>query len=87
MGLTRLTIAAASELGGAVSKLYAQFAELAEVQKDKLYAAFPHADEAASVFKKATVTAGAVLKAGTPVGFVSAGHADMKRYQWEKRRF
>lgn len=72
MGLTRLTIAAASELGGAVSKLYAQFAELAEVQKDKLYAAFPYADEAASVFKKATATAGAVLKAGTPVGFVSA---------------
>ncbi len=71
-GLGRLTIAASGELTGAIGKLYETFAELAEVQKQKLLAANPNAEESVTLLKRAGVTAGAILQAGTPLGFVSA---------------
>ena len=72
IGVARLTVAFTAEASVGVSKLYGQFIELAQVEKAKLYAAIPHAEETASLLKKAATTTGAVLQAGTPLGFVSA---------------
>ena len=72
IGVARLTVAFTAEASVGVSKLYGQFIELAEAEKAKLYAAIPNADEKISLLKKAATTTGAVLQAGTPLGFVSA---------------
>ena len=72
VGVARLTVAFTAETSVGVSKLYGQFIELAEAEKAKLYAAIPNADETISLLKKAATTTGAVLQAGTPLGFVSA---------------
>ena len=71
-GLGHLTIAASGELTGAISKLYGNFAELVEAQKQRLYAANPNAEESVALLKKTGVTAGAIFQAGTPLGFISA---------------
>lgn len=72
IGVARLTVAFTAEAVVGVSKLYGQFIELADAEKAKLYAAIPHAEETVSLLKKAATTTGAVLQAGTPLGFVSA---------------
>lgn len=72
IGVARLTVAFTAETSVGVSKLYGRFIELAEAGKTKLYAAIPNADEMLSLQKKAAITTGAVLQAGTPLGFVSA---------------
>lgn len=72
IGVVRLTVAVTAEAGVGISKLYGRFIELAEAGKAKLYAAIPNADETLSLLKKAATTSGAVLQAGTPLGFVSA---------------
>lgn len=72
VGVARLTVAVSSEASVGVSKLYGQFIALAEAEKAKLYAAIPNADETMALLKKAATTTGAVLQAGTPLGFVSA---------------
>lgn len=72
VGVARLTVAISAEAGAGISKLYGQFIALAEVEKAKLYATIPNADESVTLLKKAATTTGAVLQAGTPLGFVSA---------------
>lgn len=72
IGVARFTVAFTAEAGVGVSKLHSKFVELAEAEKAKLYAAIPNADETFSLLKKAATTTGAVLQAGTPLGFVSA---------------
>lgn len=72
VGVARLTVAVSAEASVGVSKLYGQFIALAEAEKAKLYAAIPNADETMALLKKAATTTGAVLQAGTPLGFVSA---------------
>lgn len=72
IGAARLTVAVTAESSVGISKLYGRFIELAEVEREKLYAAIPNADETLSLLKKAVTTTGAVLQAGTPLGFVSA---------------
>lgn len=72
VGVARLTVAISAEAGVGISKLYGQFIALAEAEKAKLYAAIPNADETMALLKKAATTTGAVLQAGTPLGFVSA---------------
>ena len=72
IGVVRLTVAFTAEASVGVSKLYGQFIELAKVEKARLYAAIPNSEETVSLLKKAATTTGAVLQAGTPLGFVSA---------------
>lgn len=72
IGVARLTVAVTAEASVGVSKLYGQFIALAEAEKEKLYMAFPNADGTEAMLKKAATTAGAVVQAGTPLGFVSA---------------
>lgn len=72
IGVARLTVAVTAEASVGVSKLYGQFIALAEAEKAKLYATIPNAEETVALLKKAATTTGAVLQAGTPLGFVSA---------------
>ncbi len=72
IGIARFTVAFTAEAGAGVSTLYGKFIELVDAEKAKLYAATPHAKETIGLLKKATTTTGAVLQAGTPLGFVSA---------------
>ena len=72
IGVARLTVAYTAEASVGVTKLYKQFAAFAEAEKVKLYAAIPNAEETLVLLKKAATTTGAVLQAGTPLGFVSA---------------
>jgi hypothetical protein len=72
IGIARFTVAFTAEAGVGVNTLYGKFIELAEVEKAKLYASVPQAEETIVLIKKAATTTGAVLQAGTPLGFVSA---------------
>lgn len=72
IGVARLTVAFTAEASVGISKLYGQFIMLAEAEKEKLYATIPNAEETLSLLKKAVTTTGAVLQAGTPLGFISA---------------
>ena len=72
IGLGHLTLALSGEGVGAIKKLSEKIGEFTETQKIKLYSAVPNADQAIDLPKKAGTTAGAVLHAGTPIGFISA---------------
>lgn len=72
IGLGHLTLALSGEGVGAIKKLCEKIGEFTEAQKKKLYSAVPNADQTIDLLKKAGTTAGAVLHAGTPIGFISA---------------
>lgn len=72
IGVARLSVAVTAEASVGVSKLYGQFIALAEAEKAKLYETIPNAEESVALLKKAATTTGAVLQAGTPLGFISA---------------
>ncbi len=72
IGLGHLTLALSGEGAGAIKWLSEKTIEFTEAQKIKLYSSVPDADEALELLKKAGATAGAVLHAGTPIGFISA---------------
>ena len=72
IGLGHFTLALSFEGFGAIRKLSEKTKEFATVQMEKLYSSVPNAEEALKLLKKAGVTAGAVLHAGTPIGFISA---------------
>lgn len=72
IGLGHLTLALSGEGVGAIKKLCEKIGEFTEAQKIKLYSSVPNADQAIDLLKKAGTTAGAVLHAGTPIGFISA---------------
>lgn len=72
IGLGHFTLALSFEGFGAIRKLSEKTKEFATVQMEKLYSSVPNAEETLKLLKKAGVTAGAVLHAGTPIGFISA---------------
>ena len=72
IGMARLTVAVTVDASAGLGKFYSQFIAFAEAGKASLYAAIPHADEAAALLKKTATTTVAILQAGTPLGFVSA---------------
>lgn len=72
IGLGHFTLALSFEGFGAIRKLSEKIKEFATVQMEKLYSSVPNAEETLKLLKKAGVTAGAVLHAGTPIGFISA---------------
>ncbi len=72
IGLGHLTLALSGEGAGAIKALSEKIGKFTEAQKIKLYSSVPNADEALALLKKAGATAGAVLHAGTPIGFISA---------------
>lgn len=72
VGLGHLTLALSGEGIGTIKKLSEKIGAFTEAQKAKLYASVPNADEALELLKKTGTTAGAVLHAGTPIGFISA---------------
>ena len=67
-----MTLALSGEGVGAIKKFSEKVGEFTEAQKIKLYSSVPNADQAIDLLKKAGTTAGAVLHAGTPIGFISA---------------
>lgn len=71
-GMGHLSIALSGELCAALGKLHRQFLTLAREHTKAWKEANPDTAQVAAVVKKAAVTTGAVLQAGTPMGFVSA---------------
>lgn len=72
VGVMRLTLAVSSETCSALSHLYDRFEMLIAQQKARLAAVCPEAFEGIGIAKKLAVTAEAISKIGTPVGFISA---------------
>ena len=72
VGLGHFTLALSCEGFGAIRNLSEKNKEFTEAQMEKLYASVPDAEESLALLKKAAVTTGAVLHAGTPIGFISA---------------
>ena len=72
VGLGHFTLALSFEGFGAIRKLSEKTKEFTKAQMEKLYASAPNADEAIKLLNIAAVTTGAVLHAGTPIGFISA---------------